>query len=624
MACFQKGRIMKVRAGRLIRKTSEPFGGVCYVPHRDDFFALDADVFPLVDGLGVDWLDCPPKAVAAYQALARLGLCETREPETAEIAYCGPSFIGCFEEIPCVQRPLVVNCFCTAHCPLKCIYCHADDLMTPSHRQSETDEDLQNVAATASMIPALVAVVTGGDPLTRPDRARQLIRGLAASGKAIVLDTSGVGDVTTLIDTLCEFDVHVRVSLDSITEVNDRTRPRNPKYVRLPQANASRTGAERTIQLCLDEGLPVTVQSVVSKRNDSVDEWRLLRDHLVEIGVRHWVMHVAVEGGLARAIEDKRRKSKSTRGGILPRPEVHRDLARFVNESEAAGAPIDIRCTDTDNTPNSVLLIGSTGDLYTEGYAHKGKVRLFEAGGARPDMGRSIWPQLDRFGHARRYLNWNPWTREGSSLNEICYPIPLPASREDRVSAFVETEAKFRVVDRRTLEQSLESEGFERQRHIFQRDEYFDTNDRTLDSLDWVVRLRKVDDDLAIAMKGPRFFATSGAHSRIEIEVEAGHESVVRRQLADEDLRVTWFLEKRRTVYRKDDIELVLDEVPKIGHYMEIEGSLSEIDAVEDALQPGLGERVRQNYRELVVAHEVERGVAAEMVNGASFDLREA
>ena len=103
----------------------------------------------------------------------------------------------------------------------------------------------------------------------------------------------------------------------------------------------------------------------------------------------------------------KQRNQKRIRS-IFPGPAIYPKLWRLVAETQSKGLPIDVRCTDTDTTPNSVVLVGSTGDLYTEGYAHSGKVPLYKVSEARPDRIRALWPHLDHFGHARRYLNWNP------------------------------------------------------------------------------------------------------------------------------------------------------------------------------------------------------------------------
>ncbi|MCA9139600.1 MAG: hypothetical protein KDB00_22660, partial [Planctomycetales bacterium] len=197
---------MEVRSNSRVRFRRESFGGFAYVPHRDDFFALDKNAYELASGISHTWVEAPKSSKNAYSRLAKLGICHTRGPATREISYSGPSFIGNFREIVTSPEPLVLNCFATAFCPLKCVYCHADDLMQ-DFRHGESEDDLENVAATASLIPSMVAVITGGDPLTRPERAQTLIERLAAR-KAIVLDTSGVGEIEQILPHLVEHSVH--------------------------------------------------------------------------------------------------------------------------------------------------------------------------------------------------------------------------------------------------------------------------------------------------------------------------------------------------------------------------------------------------------------------------------
>lgn len=599
-----------------VRTRADIFGGVCYVPHRDDFFAANKEVFRAVKMLSGEWVPIEPAWQRTFVALAKLGICETREPNTLEIAYSGPSFLGKFPEIATVEDPLVLNCFATAHCPLKCAYCHADDLMQ-SHRDQESEQDLDNVASTASMINSMVAVITGGDPLTKPERARRLIERLAGQ-KSLVLDTSGVGDLEILLPTIKAHDVHVRVSLDAISQANDKVRPRNPNYVK--QIDASSRGATRTIERCVAEGVPVTVQSVVSSVNENESEWRHLRDWMVERGVRHWVLHVAVRGGSARRIENETRKHKRRRG-ILPGEEVYEKLKALIDESSKDRIALDIRCTDTANTPNSVLLIGSEGDLYTEGYAHDGKVLLFRAGDARPDRLRSLWPHVDRFGHARRYFNWNPYFYRGVSLENICYDVPIPAAPKADPAALVETESKHRVADPHLLRGLLERSGFTAMPTALQRDEYYDTRERAMEKLDFVVRLRLESERVQLGMKGPRFYAPEGEYSRIELEIDIASENSIRQELAKKRLECTWFFEKRRTEYKSSVYEaaVLLDEIPEAGYCLEIEGSLDTVRRITKLLLAALGAKERRNYKELFVAHQLERGVARDEIRGASF-----
>ena len=607
---------MEVRSRQEVRLREESFGGVCYVPHRDDFFALDKNVFALASQIPAEWQKVPRGSNETYASLAKLGICQTRAPMTREVSYSGPSFVGSFREIVTAPAPLVINCFASAYCPLKCVYCHADDLMQ-EFRESESDDDIDNVAATASLIPAMVAVITGGDPPTRPERSAILIERLA-SQKALVLDTSGVGNIESLLPLIKKHNVHVRVSLDAVSEVNNKLRKPNKDFV--TKSNAAFEGAVKTIEMCLAEGVAVTVQSVVTAMNEDLSELRNLRYWLVEKGVRHWVLHITVKGGSARRIEDNARRQKRPQG-IVPSQVVYTRIKTLIDESSRERIPIDIRCTDTGNTPNSVLLIGSNGDLYTEGLAHSGKVRLFKASEARPDLIREFWHHVDPFGHARRYLNWNPWFYEDKSLEELCYRIPMGEIKPIEASGVVEIEAKYRVDDVEALKLLLSQNAEERGGMVLQRDEYYDTRGRVLQSQDFVVRIRRSGEDVEVGLKGARFRTPEGEYSRIELEFDTGDEQQLRDSLASRDLECTWYFEKRRSefMWRNNRAVIVVDEVPAIGYFLEVEGEVTAIREVEEVLGSTLGAKERGNYRELYLAHMQASGVAPESVKGAEF-----
>ena len=335
--------------------------------------------------------------------------------------------------------------------------------------------------------------------------------------------------------------------------------------------------------------------------------------------VRNWVLHVVVKGGSARRIEEKARHK--SRGRISPSEEVYNKLWGLVESTMEAGLPIDIRCTDTDTTPNSVLLVGSKGDVYTEGYAHKGKVCLYKVGDARPDLIQALWPHLDRFGHARRYLNWNPWFFDGKSLEAICVEIPLAKSVEWSSANPIETEVKYPV--RKSDELALllyELRYRPTGDPKLQRDEYFDTAERFSSRLDYVIRLRRENKSLAVALKGPRHWIGK-AYSRIELEFPAGEEQQVRAALNQSGFEVTWYFEKRRTTFEhvNSGVSIALDDIPELGTFIEIEGALPKVREVERKLKGCLGPQEKRNYAELFRAYKMNQGQKPNDIKGASF-----
>src|SRR5262249_58632201 len=104
-----------------------------------------------------------------------------------------------------------------------------------------------------------VGVVTGGEPLSRPERTELLVKELATAGKAVVLDSSGVGELGRLLPVLREYRVHVRISLDSLDAAeNDRLRPINRRY--LPLGTSAGGQALRTPSEVAAAGLPAAGQ----------------------------------------------------------------------------------------------------------------------------------------------------------------------------------------------------------------------------------------------------------------------------------------------------------------------------------------------------------------------------
>jgi MoaA/NifB/PqqE/SkfB family radical SAM enzyme len=366
-----------------VRVRREPFGAIVYVPRRDRFFALDRRHTDLLLGAR------QPDGQEDLERLRRLGELDTR-PRAVE----GRSLLGAFTGLPVSRRPLVVNCFTTAHCPLRCTYCHADDLMV-GYRDGEDESWLRDVIRVAAATPAMVGVVTGGEPLSRPDRAGRLIAALAED-KAVVLDTSGVGDFPRLVKILLRYGVHVRVSMDSPdAAVNDALRPVNRRY--LPLGTSAHAHARDTVCRAIGAGLACSVQTVVTTRNGALEALLRFRDALVDLGVTTWALHIVVPAGKA---------AQPSRSRLLSGPGTQETLAELVRRSAAEDVPIDIRVTSTHRTPNSTLLISAKGELSVEN-RHGGEktVMAVPRFRARQAILRRFREHVDLEGHAGRYLN---------------------------------------------------------------------------------------------------------------------------------------------------------------------------------------------------------------------------
>ncbi len=376
-----------------VRLRNEPFGAIIYVPSRDHFYALDHQYAAIIGRLREEMIPLAAGDVVRARVLAHLGASITTDA-TPQRAFYGRSHVGTLTSTPLSGRPLVVNCFTTSHCPLRCAYCHADDLMV-NYRDREQESWLQTVMRTARITPAMVGVVTGGEPISRPSRAEALIDSLAAS-KAVVLDTSGMGDIAALMPALIRNNVHVRVSIDSAdARIHDAVRPINRRYLAL--GTSAHWFAEDAVRRVIAEGLSCSVQTVVTRGNGDLSRLLELRDRLIQLGVTTWVIHALVSAGKAAGQNGSRLASRS---------DVADTLKQLVCHTAAERSPIDIRVTNTGRARNSVVLISAEGEFSVEKSDGSGKM-LFPLpdGATEKDTVRLFREHVDLAGHAERYLN---------------------------------------------------------------------------------------------------------------------------------------------------------------------------------------------------------------------------
>lgn len=139
--------------------------------------------------------------------------------------------------------------------------------------------------------------------------------------------------------------------------------------------------------------------------------------------------------------------------------------------------------------------------------------------------------------------------------------------------------------------------------HLKQLDEYYDTPDCQLKKQDLVIRIRSYGEKKTIALKSPRIDLPSGMSNRIELEFEPAENENVHEQLLNQGLHPNEAAEKERWTFIHNDCEIVLDKLPFIGSFIEIEGpSEHAINEIVILLNLSSCKIVRQNYGELMTA----------------------
>jgi predicted adenylyl cyclase CyaB len=158
-------------------------------------------------------------------------------------------------------------------------------------------------------------------------------------------------------------------------------------------------------------------------------------------------------------------------------------------------------------------------------------------------------------------------------------------------------------------------------KQLNQRDEYFDTREEKLKEQDFTVRLRSVNGNLKVALKGPRIYLPDNVYQRIELEFSAANELEVREQLASQGLVATAVIEKQRWVFTGENAEIAVDRLPFIGSFIEVEGDApSAIETVLASLQLSSKDAVRENYSELLEAKFKEIGLPLRPGLHATFE----
>ncbi|MFF5228342.1 class IV adenylate cyclase [Dactylosporangium sp. NPDC000521] len=165
-----------------------------------------------------------------------------------------------------------------------------------------------------------------------------------------------------------------------------------------------------------------------------------------------------------------------------------------------------------------------------------------------------------------------------------------------------EVESKHPVPDPDALVTRLETLGFRAAPPQEQLDEYYDTPDGRLRAQDLVARLRVTGATATAGFKGPRTHAPDGTNHRIEVEFPSPDPAGVRAAFADQGLQLVWRLAKRRREFRRDDLVVAVDELPRLGTYAEFEGPPARIAAARGQVADLIGPAETRNYAELAAS----------------------
>ncbi|HEV8606281.1 MAG TPA: class IV adenylate cyclase [Tepidisphaeraceae bacterium] len=177
----------------------------------------------------------------------------------------------------------------------------------------------------------------------------------------------------------------------------------------------------------------------------------------------------------------------------------------------------------------------------------------------------------------------------------------------------IEIEAKMKIPGPEPVLQALRDSGASHEGDHIETDTFFDTKDRTLLAADKGLRLRVAHNlktnrsHCLLTHKGPA--GHGPLKKREETETTVGNPDATTRLLQQLGF-VQWLrYQKRRQSWKLDNCKVELDEIPHLGHFVEIEGPSDDaVMRLREKLGLSSLTPIKASYVAMLTAHLQERG----------------
>ncbi|MCC8167377.1 MAG: class IV adenylate cyclase [Planctomycetes bacterium] len=171
----------------------------------------------------------------------------------------------------------------------------------------------------------------------------------------------------------------------------------------------------------------------------------------------------------------------------------------------------------------------------------------------------------------------------------------------------LEMEAKLKVDSLEPLQARLANLGAVDEGRVRERNWVLDTPDGSLRSAGKLLRVRNTGGDGGVlTVKTPLEGGAFKSREEVEVTVDSTDRLLV--QLAAIGYEVRWIYEKYRTTYHWCDCNVVLDECPEIGDFVEVEGDADAIRTVLADLGLDPADHLDTNYLGLWQEYLAARG----------------
>jgi adenylate cyclase class 2 len=172
-----------------------------------------------------------------------------------------------------------------------------------------------------------------------------------------------------------------------------------------------------------------------------------------------------------------------------------------------------------------------------------------------------------------------------------------------------EYELKFRCPDHAAVRAALHAQGGVLARRVQEHNRLYDRADGTLRAADCGLRLRCATPldggppvPALLTYKGPR--ASGVVKVREELETAVGDAGVLATMLTRLGYRVSVEFAKRRETWRFGECLVMLDELPRLGGFLEIEGpGTAALEAARGRLGLADAAPLRETYLALIAQH---------------------
>src|SRR5262245_60102973 len=286
------------------------------------------------------------------------------------------------------QAPFLVIWEVTRACALACVHCRADAIARRDPRELTTAEGRHLIDQVRAIAPKPLFVLTGGDPMRRPDLA-ELVRYAADAGLTVALTPSGTAAATReRLAALKDAGLsRVAVSLDGPTpESHDAFR----------RVRGSYAWTMRIIDAAIDLGLPLQINSTISRM--TLPYLEAMAHRMSELPVTLWAVFFLIQTGRGaslaqisadeceRVLNDLYDLSLRSSFGIktTEAPHYRRVVWQREHERIERGLPTDsavrrrqLRAPRSVNDGNGFVFIDHLGNICPSGFlpAPRGNIR---------------------------------------------------------------------------------------------------------------------------------------------------------------------------------------------------------------------------------------------------------